>query len=506
MKVYTIISRRIRFAIGIALTAWCVTNAIAQQPGALVVLNPLWRVNVGADKMTTPHPSERDAFTYDGVAYYLARDTFSGAVPLYRTYSGYDHMDSTIFNEGYPTYITEGGIGYAWPSQLSGMTQVYRSYNSSTGDHAILSPYETLSGYSPEGFSAYAYPRYGASQSLHTAYLDSSSAIATSGNLTVTINRAAGGAIWSWNLDGYEFVNRHDHGRLFQGAIFSQAWDPQVQGGPTYSAYIATLPRQFNPTEAGSGGPTLEPFFGSPCSSLLVSSNVISTRSIPLDYFPADFNGSPSSANTDDVLPVLYSDVRIGKYVVLNSFSVDDISNPNLPRVTDYTTQYYSPTSLNWEEPGIKAFFNTPSRTTSFYLRGVLSGVYIQYFPVTLTQPASEQYEGTSHVTASSSSQSYYVMRVDPAANRAFGIYVKRGTAGVTQVQTPSFALGYDGGNPWDDSTAILQVYNVGAVPAGWSEMNLYVVCGSTSGVRKALRNIWYQEEMGQSPSNVYPW
>ena len=247
------------------LGAIWVSPARSQEPGTPIVLNTVWRDNLGTDlRMSTNNSTERDAHTIEGSVYYFANTNITGTTLMYRLFSSPDHMDSDVAGEG--GYTTEGGIGYPWNSQLTGMVQVHRGYDSNS-HHALISSNETLSGYTLEGFTLYAYPRYGDGTPTSTSPTHNLSL--TAGGITIASNAVAGGAVWSLQWNGEEFINSHDYGRLLQTALNT---DP---GFDTNSTTYPGSPVSTNPTEAGASGYIGGTMYhdGSPCISLSNSGN-----------------------------------------------------------------------------------------------------------------------------------------------------------------------------------------------------------------------------------------
>ncbi|MBB6731680.1 hypothetical protein [Cohnella zeiphila] len=124
-------------------------------------LNIIWEVSPSAsDKMSTASRSEAALFPTNGQVYYAPRYSDSTRNPLYRLATSSDHMDSTSSSEG--GYSLEGILANPWKaaSKPSGSTRMIRGYDSSSGDHALMSDSLTFGGYGDESLSdRYAYPR-----------------------------------------------------------------------------------------------------------------------------------------------------------------------------------------------------------------------------------------------------------------------------------------------------------------------------------------------------------
>jgi len=280
----------------IYLFACCTTMVSAEDPPeGYEVLNFLWRQNVsGTDHRSATAQGEYSSYSNDGQYYYIPSVQGPGYIPLYRLFNGSDHMTSTQTNEG--GYSLDATLGYLYTEQLPGTVEVNRWYNSSTDDHAIQRPGETMPGYVSQSLpdTGHAWPRYGNS--------DSDSMLTLSGGgVTIGSNRAAGGAIFSWQHNGKEYININDYGRQMQSAYFMlYDW-----GGFLW----------INPTEAGGR----ESFqhrpvarrHGSPLLTAYNDGLTQITRSIPLDFQLERFGG-------DWYHPVIWPTARLGKNITLD--------------------------------------------------------------------------------------------------------------------------------------------------------------------------------------------
>lgn len=124
----------------------------------------------------------------------------------------------------------------------------------------------------------------------------------TNGSTSFTANLVCGGAVWSLQYQGVEYLNRHDYGRLIQSAFFAQ---PTGLGGsgPIY-----------NPTEGGAcgflqSGQIYE--MGSPCT-WYNNSYYLGTKSEAYEFLPQDFGGNPNGT------AIYYAGVTLGKYIYIN--------------------------------------------------------------------------------------------------------------------------------------------------------------------------------------------
>src|SRR5216684_1122599 len=200
-------------------------SPLRSPPATPTLLRTLYRVLVnGSDRMTTIGPNERTIYPLEGQVYYVPDQSASGRTALNRLINSdlTDHADAIGSLSGYSQDMV---LGFPWTSaSVSGVVPLLESFDSSTGDHALQAPSESLPGYSPQPLAAYGYPRYGnAAEVLLTL---------STGGVTVQSNAVAGGALWRWYWNGTQFVNHFDYGREIQGAFFFKS-------------------DQLNPTEAG---------------------------------------------------------------------------------------------------------------------------------------------------------------------------------------------------------------------------------------------------------------
>jgi len=198
-------------------------------------------------------------------------------------------------------------LGFPWSSaSIPGVTQLTEAFDSTTGDYALLSPSETLSGYNPQPLTAYGYPRYGNASEMLLSL--------SAGGATVESNEIAGGTTWRWFWNGVQFLNHADYGREIQGAFYY----PPGQ--------------DLNPNEAGDGltFPDLDPSIrhGSPVLQFANQGTTQVTRAVPLNWDPAIFGG-------DQDHPVIWDSLVLGKDLTLN-FN-------NLGAVAQYTTHLVIP-------------------------------------------------------------------------------------------------------------------------------------------------------------------
>jgi hypothetical protein len=270
------------------------------------VLRTLYRVVVNADRMTTIGPNERSSYPLEGQVYYVPDQSANGRSTLNRLVnsSGTDHADATGSLNGYTQDVV---LGFPWSSaSVPGVAQLTEAFDSTTGDYALLSPSETLTGYNARPLTAYGYPRSGnASEMLLSLSV---------GGATVESNEIAGGTTWRWFWNGVQFLNHADYGREIQGAFYY----PPGQ--------------DLNPNEAGDGltFSDLDPSIrhGSPVLQFANQGTTQVTRAVPLNWDPAIFGG-------DQDHPVIWDSLVLGKDLTLN-FN-------NLGAVAKYTTHLVIP-------------------------------------------------------------------------------------------------------------------------------------------------------------------
>lgn len=341
---------------GLAFAVLLMNVAHAQQT---TVLKILWEVKpTASDYMTTQSTSERDLYTNRGAFMYVPYAGITGAVPLYRLYGNADHIDSKLPNEA--GYTNEGVTGYVWTSgsAVRGLGEMKRLVNPSTNDHAQIKSGDSIAGYTTvEATGAYGYPRYNKTAEDLISL--------TGGGVTISSNKVAGGALWSWNWNGVEFVNHSDYGREIQGAL---DW---TDGTGLH-----------NPTEAGSTYSTSSDpgnNQGSPLYAASNSGNIQTTLAVPLEWLPQNFGGGPTN-------PIIYSDVLLGKEITLNYNSMGPVA-----KYVTKLTLGSSVTSANLQAPA--AFLS--STLSRYYTFDAQSQTLTEIFP------ASSCSSGTSYTPPS---------------------------------------------------------------------------------------------------------
>lgn len=247
----------------------------AQYVGSADVLRPVYRCSMsGGYRMSSSVPAEYTYFPREASVAWLYRDAGPDHVYLWRKFNGTDHMDTMISTEGAPAYTMEGDLGFMSTTLKPGMNQMWRAVSLTLG-HATFSVNESLPpGFSREGFTAYAYQRLPDDMADVSPWPTPTLTSISSGNLSMQLNRKAGGAVWSCVYNGVEFLNRADYGRLLQSAMFTHP------GSYRMSNYTAQ-PVVCNPTEAGFAWYNPNRSYGSPLVSFSAAGNTASTTCVP---------------------------------------------------------------------------------------------------------------------------------------------------------------------------------------------------------------------------------
>ena len=99
---------------------------------------------ISEDEKTILVKNTQGNYLPEGVAFYANNTQASGSVPVYRLYNSTtgDHFytisedeKNALANNSQSGYASEGVAFYAYASQVSGSSPVYRFFNSATGDH-----------------------------------------------------------------------------------------------------------------------------------------------------------------------------------------------------------------------------------------------------------------------------------------------------------------------------------------------------------------------------------
>ena len=285
-------------------------NAVAMitvpaPPVVPTTLRVLYRVRYSdADRMTSVEAAERNTYPFEGEIYYVPDQPGGERVSLNRYVNAAlsDHADGS---SPPASYTLEQTLGYPWAqASRPGLEVLSEAINPSTGDHALVAPSESLSGYTVSSLGVYGYPRFVNSAEVILSL--------SAGGVTVESNRAAGGVTWRWFWNGMQFENHFAYGSQIQAAFYFGA--------------SATL----NPTEAGNGyyPAGVDAGRGSPTVRFENQGTTQITRAVPLNWDPALFGGDLDH-------PVIWDSLILGKDLTLN-FN-------NMGPVARYTTHLTLP-------------------------------------------------------------------------------------------------------------------------------------------------------------------
>ena len=299
----------------------CGGRACGNQPSLNLVLNAVaeWYQAGTEDTVFVTDPAEQPAnAVFRGQFAYLA----SGGEPpdlvaINRLFNGAagaaaDHMYSLNPDEGAPAYHYEGPLGWVAAAPVLGTEMIHRAHRAEPFDHTLAFAGSIPAGYRDEGAMGYAYRRSGV-QDVDMVELAGS-------EVTVGVNRVAGGSVWSLRWNGKEFVNRYDFGRQIQIAF-----------------QLNNAGEDDNPTEAGDSHATPETpagwRHGSPLLSLELNpgGRTLSTLTQPLQWRPQNFIGGPQ---TQLAHPVMWLG-NIGKQIWLDF--------QGMPRVIKWQTRITFP-------------------------------------------------------------------------------------------------------------------------------------------------------------------
>lgn len=299
------------------------------------VLNIVWEVaSTPRDRMSTVDLAEARRFPMLGPTYYIASRQAPGTQPLYRLRADNgDHRADLRVPQG---YALQGTLGYLWTAKdrPPGSGPVWSVVNSKTGDQGLSPPGAAPKDYTAAPISdAYGWARYG--KDLPLLKLDGK-------QVSISSNLAAGGALWSLEWKGQQFIDQLDYGRLVQSSLsFS---------GPGASKAL--------PTEGGDQTADPDPSFmhGSP---VLSSGNTItpkgrtqSTRALPLEWLHTAYNGGDAGK------VVAYPGWQLGKDITLDDSEVD--LAPDRPQWSGQVMRYAT-TFVNGGPPLPQADIEIPT-------------------------------------------------------------------------------------------------------------------------------------------------
>lgn len=414
-------------------------------------LNVLYNVNVGGvDFMATKDAAEAANFTIDGQTYYLPSTAISGkTAPFYRLYNGSEHMTS-FSASGEGNYSVEGGLGHAWKGNTApdGTVEMFRGYNSSIGDHALMNPNYLITGYSQELFSnKYTYPRYDKSEQL----------LWLQGNaIKVVSNLVTGGTVWELWWNGKQFLDHLDYGREMQASL--------------------NLGNDALPTEGGDKWTNSNTFFmhGSPVVEAYNSGTTQVTKAVPLEWNNELFNASGSQHEV-----VIYKDFKLGKNLKLDqSLNLGSYSYLNNQIIT-YETTFYTPIEL----PGVHIEIPTaylPLEFNRFFeIDATQSDLNVGLTEVSLNVGESQQapIESAGGIVIANSNLNY-----------AMGVYINIDLA--KSLDSDSNAVYYF--RNWSfGNTSKWSSARYGTIAAGNNTYTTYVIVGTLDDVRVAMRCLY---------------
>jgi len=420
------------------------------------VLRTLYRVVVNdTDRMTTIGPNERSIYPLEGQVYYVPDQSATVRNTLNRVVNsaGVDHADTTTSLDGYSQDLV---LGFPWNSaSVPGVTQLTEAFNSTTGDHALLSPSEGLPGYSPQPLAAYGYPRYGGAAEVLLSL--------SAGGVTVQSNAVAGGTTWRWYWNGVQFLNHGDYGREIQGAF-----------------YFGTS--LLNPNEAGDfmtfGYLDQSLKHGSPVLQFQNQGNTQITRSVPLDWDPTQYGG-------DQDHPVIWDSLVLGKDLTLNF--------QTLGAVAKYTTHLTIPSATHGtlQDPAgyLLSSFNR------FWTYDAQSKALQE---VTSAMPSG----CTANTITTFGGYAFFadfggVIMSDASGTNAMGIYgvsAERGGSLTYLAMWKFYCWGDGPSETASDTTAWSAAYGNGndvIFPAGESTYNVYLITDSVQNVVARMDNLF---------------
>lgn len=427
-----------------------------QYPGAADVLNPVYRCISGPYYFSSSLPSEYHSATRDAAVTWLHSSGGTGRTNLVRLSNGTEHLDSIFASEG--SYTIEGGLGYMTNSQLDGMLPLARGVDANA-HHGLFTQLESFGSFTPEYFGAYSYQRDPDDFPEASPWPTPNISTLTDGNLSIQVNKKAGAAIWSWKYNGVEFINRHDYGRLFQGAVFT---DPGFTATSPYSGGGVVC----NPTEAGSASASPNRNFGSPYVSLSTTSNTLATSCVPMEFLPGDFGG-------DDDHPVIWSDMRMGKNIILNYGS--------LAGVAQFEEWFSTPVSLSYlgNRP------DTPQIANAFYIKANFTDFKV-YDSSTQTEYSVSHASYGNGTNGSHTWDHTGVILTDPNTGDAIGIYLITQNGGGTATDWLCYNFNSNTSTAADafDCYAIMVTrHGLQGLGSGTFYNRCYVICGSHSDV-----------------------
>jgi len=443
----------------------CGGVACAEQPTSNTVLQVVgsWYVRSTSDSVLTEDPSESPArATFLGQRFYAPDSSADGDVPIYRLYhrapgtDADDHMASTSATEGSPDYSLEALLAHGWSSEREGTGLLTRYISTSPYDHDAAFEAEPPAGYAPEGGLAWVYPRYGTSDEELTTI--------SGAEVTLGVNRVAGGAVWSLQWGGIEFLSAYDFGRQLQIAF-------QANGAGEGD----------NPTEAGDAhAAPSDPDgwrHGSPLLDIRTGTGTVWTRTRPLQWLPEGFH---TAAHDTTRNPVAW-DGTFEKDITL-----DYGGNPHIVAWTTRITLPEAHASLNIE----LATAYLTGRFDTFYTYDAATGSLV------------DKTAGIPHMNCVDPSidpdqqpEAGGVILSTSTSSHALGIYRNRSLNSVEGYGLCGFLDG--GTSPRDFATSKWNLLErpIGGLDAGTYSWDLFVVVGSLRDCVNAMDELYARGE-----------
>ncbi len=235
-----------------------------------------WTLDATTDGLLVEDPAEAPSGgEFHGQLFYAADDGSRGDSPLYRLYrsapgtDGDDHMMSTDPGEGAPDYAFEAELARGWSSEQPGTDALTRYLSTDPFDHDAGFSSDPPAGFAAEGALAWVYPRFGLDDEVLTTVSGS--------EVRLGVNLVAGGAVWSLEWGGLEFLSAYDFGRQLQIAFQAN-----------------NAGEDDNPTEAGDAHASpADPAgwrHGSPLLGVETGAGTVHTTTRPLQWHPEAFH------------------------------------------------------------------------------------------------------------------------------------------------------------------------------------------------------------------------
>ena len=418
-----------------------------------------WHIDAVSDAVLVSDPDESPSGgDFQGQLFYAAADSSGGDQALYRLYHASpgadsdDHMVSTDPTEGSPDFALEGTLAYGWSSAPDGTEALYRYYSSDPYDHDAGFLSDPPSGYTAEGALTYVYPRQGMDDEVLTSI--------SGAEVELAVNEVAGGAVWSLQWGGVEFLSAYDFGRQLQIAF-------QNNGAGEAD----------NPTEAGDAYATpSDPDgwrHGSPLLELSTASGWLSTRTRPLQWLPGGFH---SGSQTTTANPVAW-DGEFEKEITL-----DHGGNPHILAWTTRITLPEDQGSLNIE----LATAYLTGAFDQFYTYDAASGSLVDKTggipSMGCVDPSSD---------ADQQPRAGGVIIGNASGSHALGVYRNRSLNSVEGYGLCSFLDGTTGAHDFGTSKWNLLERPTGGLDAGTYAWDFFIVVGSLADCTAAMDELY---------------